>query len=205
MTLCVALDFDGVMYPFTRAWSVWWASVGGSPMFDVEPDVREFWLASGVSSPEFHDHLAVFAVEEGYRTQEPYPEALVGLMALFDSGCDLVGVSSRPASRAVVCSTYGWVADWMLPLRSVSLGPTSKLEVECDLLIDDDPAALLALEDYGDGSGILLDRPWNRESDLPRASWAELPALVAALVEAVGSAPEGERKWELAEALAEMV
>lgn len=201
--LCVALDFDGVLYPFTKAMASWWHDAGHRPLLPPEPTCRDYWLELGVEPDEWAARLEAFAEADGYRLEAPYPEALEGVAALFDAGFDLIGVSSRPPSRAVESSTFGWVADWMLPVRSVLLGPNAKLEAECDLLVDDDPAALAALDDLGEAAGLLLDRPWNQDADGPRASWAELPVLLTALADAVTGVSAAERKWALADALAD--
>lgn len=201
MSLVIAVDFDGVMYPFPFAMATWWAETGLMPELPVEPICREWWTTIGVSDAEWLDALTAFGEADGYRMAAPYADAAVGVVSLFDAGFDLVGVSSRPPSRAVEAATYGWVADWLLPLRAVMLGPNAKLEVECDLLIDDDPAALRALSELGEACGILLDRPWNRDADWPRASWEELPSLVTVLADAVVGVPVTERRWELEDAL----
>lgn len=200
MTLVLALDLDGVLYPFPQAFAGW-ADAAGVGSFPVDPGCRDYWLELGLDTDDWLAHLSAFGEADGYRLEAPYPEALAGVEALFDAGFDLLAVSSRPASRAVEASTYGWVGDWMLPLRAVLLGPNAKLEAECDLLVDDDPAALAAVDDLGEAAGVLLDRPWNRDADGPRASWAELPALVVALADAVAGVDSGERKWALKDAL----
>lgn len=204
MTLIVAVDFDGVMYPFPRAMAEWSASTGG-PVLPEVPTSMRYWKEAGVSDDEWEALLSAFGEAGGYRSEAPDPDALEGVTALFDAGCDLLGVTSRPASRVVVTSTYGWVGDWMLPLRAVLIGPNAKLEAECDMVIDDDPATLDALADLGEAVGILLDRPWNQDTDHPRATWEELPVLVGALADAVAGAPEAERKWDLADTLADFL
>lgn len=198
--LVVTLDFDGVMYPFHRAISSW-ASAAGRPALPTEPDCWAYWRQAGLDDDEWEALLSAFGEDGGYRAEAPDPDALEGIGALFDAGCDLVGATSRPPSRAVVASTYGWVGDWCLPLRSVLIGPAAKLEVECDLLIDDDPAALVALADLGEAAGLLLDRPWNQDAPGPRVSWEDLPGCVSALADLVAGVDETERKWAVADAL----
>lgn len=202
LVLTVALDFDGVTYPFTRAVSAWAAEMGRADL-PVEPDAWAYWREAGLDDNEWAELLGAFADDDGYRREAPYPEALEGMNSLFDAGCDLLGVTSRPPSRVVHTSTFGWVADWMLPLRAVLIGPNAKLEAECDLVVDDDPKVLAALDDLGEAAGLLLDRPWNREAEGPRVGWGELPAAVAVLADAVAGVPPSERKWALVDAVAD--
>lgn len=206
MTLTVALDLDGVMYPLPVAVSSWAAEKGAYPPLPTEPSSWDFWTELGLSDADFAALLEAFAEDGGYNLCPPIPEALEGVVTLFDAGFDIVAVSSRPPSRAVEVSTYRWIADWFLPFRAVMLGPTAKLEVEADVVVDDNPADLALLADLGEACGLLLDRPWNQGvDDFCRVSWAELPSLLDVVAEAVAGIARGERGPLVAEALEEIL
>lgn len=203
--LVIALDFDGVMYPLTDAVNFYWRS-NGRPFVVPDPCTNyAFWRDAGMTDDEWEAELLAFGEADGYRLAAPYPEALVGVTALFDAGCGLIGVTSRPHTPAVVRSTYGFVADNYLPLRSVHIGPISKLEAEFDLLIEDNPAELDRLHEIGEASGLLIAQPYNVGAPWPRVSWEELPALVDALAAEVAGVADTERRDVLADALEGMV
>lgn len=197
--LTVGLDFDGVMYDFVGA-VVEWARDATGLTLPTEPERHDFWR--GLMPDEgWEALLEAFAEDGGYRVRPPQPDALEGIKQLFDDGHDLIGVSSRPATRIVEASTYGWVSDWMLPLRSVLLGPAAKLEAECDLIVDDDPAALGAVAEMAEAVGVLMDRPWNRTSSIARVSWAQLPLLCEEAATAVAACQPTDRLWALEDAV----
>jgi len=198
--LTVALGFDGVLFPLPAALAVW-ASPRGVDL-PGEPDGPSWWRSCGLSDDDWVQLVADFGEDSGYQSADPYPEALDGLVEIFDLGHDLVGATSRRPTRRVEASTFGWVAQWVLPMRAVLIGPASKLEVECDLIVDDDPAALDAVDEMGEACGLLLDRPWNRDAvGFPRVSWSALPALVEMLGEQVAAEADADRRFVLAEAV----
>jgi hypothetical protein len=202
VTITVATDFDGVLYPFLEALAQWWAETGRPGEVSVDPSEREFWRSMGLTDEEFHVALDEFGEDGGFRTQPPYELALSGLELMFDSGAELVGVTSRAKTKAVAASTFGWVADWFLPLRCILIGPTSKLEAECDLVLDDDPATLDMLEELGEARGLLLDRPWNRhDGHHPRVTWEQMPGIVEGLLTITTGLSDPERTWAIQDAV----
>lgn len=205
--LTISLDFDGVMYPLLPALAPWWTSSGRPESIPLHPTTWHFWRELGVSDPEFAAALEDFGEDGGYRRCDPYPGVLEGLEAMFDAGADLLGSSSRPPTRMVEASTYGWTADFQLPLRAIHLGGIhAKLEVECDVHVDDDPVALDEIEKQGEACGILLDQSWNRDCDrFPRVSWGSLPPLVELLQQVTAGEPDSDRHWAIEEALADTV
>lgn len=200
--LTVAFDFDGCLFPFEEAIAEWWAAEGRTPALPAEADTWQWWRTVGISEEDFHAGLEAFGEAGGFRTRAPYPEALEAVTSIYDAGHDLLGVTSRPATRAVECATFGWIADWYLPLRSVLIGPTAKLEVECDVIVDDNPDELAAVDELGEAVGLLLDRPHNRGcDDWPRVTWGTLPALCDTLAYEVSGIDTSERGGIILDAL----
>jgi len=201
--LTVALDYDGVSYPFSHAISGW----AGERGIDLpsDPVERSYWRGCGLDDAGWDALLVEFGEDGGYRREAPYPEALEGINAIFDAGHDLLGVTSRPATRAIEASTFGWTADWVLPLRSILIGPGSKMAAECDLVVDDDPDEIVQVEELGEASGLLLDAPWNQEAEgFVRVTWAQLPEVVEALASAVAAEAPSDRRFVLVEMLDEI-
>lgn len=205
MTLTIGVDFDGCMFPLHTTLAAWTLDTGRTELPD-NPDQWHYWRPLGVTDDEFEDLLDAFGEAGGFRMAAPYPEALEALTAIFDAGHDLIGVSSRPPTRAVSGATYGWVADWFLPLRSILLGPNAKLEAECDLIVDDNPVELVRVRELGEAVPVLLDRPYNRKAHgFLRVTWDELPGFLDTAAESVSGEPEGERRYALADLVEEML
>lgn len=201
--LTVAVDYDGVSYPFPQAISGWAGERGiDLPSAPVE---RCYWRDCGLDDAGWEALLSEFGEDGGYRREPPYPEALEGINAIFDAGHDLLGVTSRPATRAIEASTFGWTADWVLPLRSVLIGPGSKMGAECDLVVDDDPDEIVLVEELGEASGLLLDTPWNQGAEgFVRVTWAQLPGVIESLALAVAAEAVADRSFVLVELLDEI-
>lgn len=200
--LTVAFDYDGVSYPFCRAAAGWGRETRGIELPE-EPAEHHFWRGCGLSDADWDAFLIEFGEDGGFRREDPYPEALAGIIEIFDAGHDCVGATSRPATRAIQASTFGWSADWFLPFRSILLGPLAKLEIECDLIIDDTPSEIERVEDdRGTACGILLARPWNEDAaGFARVPWEALPAAVEILADAVAGEPDADRAYVIADLL----
>lgn len=203
--LIVAFDFDGVMFPLMEALDAWWRRTGRPGVVPAETTTWAFYREMGLTEAEWVEALAAFGEDDGYRSVAPYPEALAGVTAIFDGGAGCIGVTSRPPTPVIVRSTYGFVADYYLPLRSVHIGPVAKLEAEYDVLVDDNPVELERLAEMGEAAGLLLARPYNVGAPFPRVSWEELPPLIDALDAQLKGVSDGDRRDTLADVLAEMV
>lgn len=200
--LTIAVDTDGCTFPLHAALAEWWTGMGYTPELPVEPDCWHYWRPLGIDDDTFDEALKSFGEANGFRSMPPYPEALVGLNELFDAGHDLIGVTKRFPTRAVEADTFGWIADHLLPLRAMLIGPTAKLEAESDIVVDDNPSDLATIVDLGEAAPVLLDRPWNREcADFVRVSWSGLPLLADRLAEAVAGENAADRPFVIAEVL----
>lgn len=178
----IAIDLDGCLYDFNSAMREWLVSQGWDRSKLTDPQVYAYLPVWGVDSQTWASEK-VKAVKSGnlWRTGEALQDGLAGTTAIGLSGHKLLVNSARvfeDVGHLATRFTAQWLRDNDIhadQLNIVGMDPSEKLKVEFDLIIDDAPSNVQAALDAG-RKAILLDRPWNRESDLPRATYPEIVA-----------------------------
>ena len=174
----IAIDLDGCIYDFNSAMREWLVGKGWSRDVLPEPPVYSLQESWGIDHKTLAEEMAE-ALKAGKLFNEGLflADGLSGARTLGLAGHVLSVISARNLPGVEEEANKGTV-QWLrenglhvdrLLLVSPSI-PEAKLGVHFDLLIDDHPSNIKIALEHG-RKAILLDRFWNRDSDLPRASY----------------------------------
>lgn len=140
----------------------------------VDPPTYDLAVAYGVSRRDLDTVIAaVSARGDAYRYAVADPAGIACVRALAAVGIRVRVVTARREQVARE-TTLAWIMRAGLPADDVVF-TEDKASAEFDLLLDDMPAMVASLHAVG-RDAVLLDRPWNRDSDLERITWEGLPA-----------------------------
>ena len=174
----IAIDLDGCIYDFNSAIREWLVSKGWDRDRLSEPPVYSLHQAWGID----HNSLVTEMIEASkagklFNEGLYLPDGLAGARALGLAGHVLSVISARslPGAEEIINrGTNQWLRENGLHVDKLLLVsptiPEAKLGVHFDLLIDDHPGNVEIALKHG-RKAILLDRLWNQESNLPRASY----------------------------------
>lgn len=174
----IAIDLDGCIYDFNSAIREWLVSKGWDRNRLPEPPVYSLHQAWGIDNNSLVKEM-IEASKAGRLFNEGsfLPDGLEGARKLGLAGHVLSVISARslPGAEEIINrGTNQWLRENGLHVDKLLLVspaiPEAKLAVHFDLLIDDHPGNIQMALDHG-RKAILLDRLWNQESDLPRASY----------------------------------
>lgn len=178
----IAIDLDGCLYDYNSTMREWMVSQGWDRNQFPDPQVYAFLPSWGLDRPTWNAEM-IKAVKAGFlfRTGNALGDGIAGANSIGLSGHKLLVNSSRIFGDIGHLATR-FTAQWLREndinadqLNIVGGDPKDKLKVEFDLIIDDAPINIQTAIDAG-RKAVLLDRPWNRESSLPRASYPEIVA-----------------------------
>lgn len=185
----IAIDLDGCLYDFNSIMRQWLTSQGYDRSKMVDPEVEAYKSIWGFDEPTWNKKLSK-AVAAGFlfRSGTALEDGVSGATRIGLAGHKLLINSARifgevgPIARR---STVQWLRENNIHADDFNIvmgDPKEKLRAEFSLLIDDNintvKTAILAGR-----KAILLDRPWNRNTDLPRATY---PEIVSRLDELIG-------------------
>lgn len=173
--LILALDLDGVVYDFITHFRKWLSGKG----HDHLPVPESYNLCSewGMDPDELNESINQAADEGVFNAGPPLPGTRELIVEATFAGIQVVAVTSRPPVEVILTSTYQWIAAWGLPFRGVNF-VSSKVMVDADLLVDDDPAVYRQLMLVGETVPLIFDQPWNRDVHLDRVDVESLKVLV---------------------------
>ena len=174
----IAIDLDGCIYDFNSAIREWLVSKGWDRNLLPEPPVYSLKQAWGIDPNTLLEEMIEASLAGKLFNEGLYlSDGLEGARALGLAGHVLSVISARslPGVEAVINrGTSQWLRKNGLHVDKLLLVspaiPDAKLGIHFDLLIDDHPGNVQIALDRG-RKAILLDRFWNQESDLPRASY----------------------------------
>lgn len=174
----IAIDLDGCIYDFNSAIREWLVGKGWDRDRLPEPPVYSLHQAWGID----HNSLVKEMVEASkagklFNEGPVLQDGLDGARELGRAGHVLSVISARslPGAEEIISrGTTQWLRRNGLHVDKLFLVspsiPEAKLAVHFDLLIDDHPGNIQIALDNG-RKAILLDRLWNQDSNLPRASY----------------------------------
>ncbi|MDJ0924029.1 MAG: hypothetical protein QNJ77_05660 [Acidimicrobiia bacterium] len=157
----LGIDLDGVVANFILGWMTRYNMEFGT---HLNEEMVEHWDAAG-DLTHFTDMAAFWdwagAAGGGptvFRDLIPYPGALSTLNELA-ANHDIVILSMKPDWAA--SDTFAWIAEHHIPTREIHL-IRDKWRVQCDVYLDDSPAALAALVEHRPEAIVCrYIRPWN--------------------------------------------
>lgn len=179
----VAVDIDGVLYELVEVMRQRIHRVLGRPLHTLpDPDTYEMESAWQLPVGFVHEQL-IQGVKAGdvFWQGEPHQPGLDGLRVLKQSGYRVVLVSARdlPGVEDLCLEA---TAHWLGTVGAVYddlILTSNKTQVPYHFLIDDFEHNVRAAQTAGRG-GVLLNRGWNVNVELPQAAWECIPMLVSA-------------------------
>lgn len=194
----IVIDLDGPVYEYARTARYMINHYIRKPNeLPLLPPVAEFWTEwwpKEISKEEW-GWLNANGIKLGlFRYGHVTRGAIVGLRALHEAGHSLVVGTHRP--EPAVPDTLAWLSYLNLPWSDVHIlsNEEPKTQINGDILVDDKPANILPWLKLG-RSGILFDRPWNKQPSFSRRAydWEAVIDHVAAITEIVslGSSDSG--------------
>jgi hypothetical protein len=178
----IAIDLDGCLYDFNSAMREWLVGQGWDRSKLTDPQVYAYLPVWGVD-PQTWAIEKIKAIKSGnlWRSGETLEDGIAGTTAIGLAGHKLLINSARILEDTGALAAR-FTAQWLREnninadqISIVGMDPKEKLKVEFDLIIDDAPSNVQTALDAG-RKAVLLDRPWNRESTLPRATYPEIVA-----------------------------
>lgn len=144
-------------------------------------DPRTYDLAAAYGLDREVVQKAIHAVSGAgttYRHAIPDADGIAAINALYDEGCIIKVTTARSITHGGA-ATMEWLTQTSgLKFHEVAFAH-DKTTVSYDLLIDDAPYNVVNLQAHG-RAAALIDRPWNRDVDLPRiADWDGLPRALS--------------------------
>lgn len=167
----VAIDLDGVLYPFVQEFEKFCSRALNMDHL-APPTHWHFYEDWGLSADEFH-HLLVESIHTGvFLHGEPPIGAQAAINALRKTGVKVHYLTSRPAEAWA--DTAWWLDHHML--RGDSLHFTEDKKVFASIpadwglgaMLDDSPLYLEDLAPYPHIHRVVFDQPWNKDVNLPR-------------------------------------
>lgn len=179
----ILLDCDGVLADFvTPAFEI----ANGITGKNLHPDeldrwdIADFFGLDKKQETNFYECMK----SQGFARHNlvPYPEAKKAVEKLKTLGHVHI-VTSPMHSRTWCYDRWEWLAHHFDIHRRNVIHADQKHLVTGDFFLDDKPENVRAWKErHHLGWGFLLDRPFNRSTDMNRVSWAEFVTLVEARV-----------------------
>lgn len=170
----IGIDIDGVVYNWVdqyRRFCDFHLGMTGLP----EIQVWSFYKEWGITTPEFLSHLASYP-SDIYELGYEMPGAVDGLRDLSKAGHKLYALTARPDEAIQV--TFDWLLDLGVRWHGIVVGD-DKGQLKTDVMLDDGPHNIEALQAAGHPRPIVFDQKWNAHVDAERVySWAEFVAAV---------------------------
>jgi len=155
----IAMDMDGVLYPFDKAWNTICVSHGGPPH-----DFNDWVNFSEV----FGDALveAVWADPNLFRVEKPY-EGAVEMMQKLEEMKPLVEVFilTNPGRTidVTIPAKWAWIQEWFPWIDAYHFVTAhAKWYFKTDMIVEDFPGNLEKWVKHNPtGEPVLIERPWN--------------------------------------------
>jgi hypothetical protein len=164
----VAIDLDGVLYPFIPQFEKFCSRVLTPPLAPATKWL--FYEDWGISKDEFHGLLSE-AVHAGvFLHGEPPIGAHAAINAMRERGIKIHFITSRPAESW--SDTTWWLDHWIL--KGDTLMFTHKKEAFALLcedegaILEDSPIYMDALAPYNKIHVVAYDQPWNQHCEFDR-------------------------------------
>jgi 5'(3')-deoxyribonucleotidase len=173
----IAIDIDDVVANFTGRMG---------EQFNFSPQDLHAWeglpaLCGQMSAEEFHAYLVSDEGKDMFLNLEVLDwDVWVVIDQLLEDGHDLMFVTSRPEEVEDVTSE--WLThNRMGDIPVVFAQDKAKVSEQFDVLIDDNPDHIWAVNDLDGKHAIVFDRPWNRNVNTlyPRVlGWGDVIELI---------------------------
>jgi hypothetical protein len=166
----VAIDLDGVMYPFAQEFQKFCSKALNRP--DLSPATHwHFYQDWGLTFPEYHA-LLLEATHAGlFLHGEPPVGAQAAWEILRDMNLRVNIITARPPEAWA--DTTWWLDHWML--KADNLYFTNHKWLFSDMLqgakgamLEDSPEHLRTLANFDNVIPVAFDQPWNQEVDCLR-------------------------------------
>lgn len=180
----VAIDLDGVVYPFAKEFHKFCSKALNNDSLPPATDWL-FYEKWGLTKDEYH-HLLLEAVNAGvFIDGEPPIGAQAAWTVISAMGAKIHVITARPTEAWA--DTTWWLDQWKL--RADSLHFTEDkwlfaymLNMEGKgMMLDDSPIYLNSVSQYDSIIPVVYDQPWNRDLDYVRVNsmmgFARLVAL----------------------------
>lgn len=170
----IGIDIDGVVYNWVDQYRRFALEYLG--MCNM-PEVTEwsFYKEWGITTPEFLSHLSDYP-DFIYGQGRQVTGAVNGLRLLSDEGHKLYALTARPDEAIDV--TFDWLLNLGVRWHGIVVGD-DKGQLKTDVMLDDGPHNIEALQAAGHPRPIVFDRLWNRHVKAERVdTWGEFVAAV---------------------------
>lgn len=202
MRKTINIDLDGCVYPFSEAYSWFLASLRNHEPDEVydygmglygaypAPKTWHFYDEWDVSFSEFISSFRR-GVEKGYIWGQglPLEGSVETLHRLSQDDFNLRIVTHRLVHKfnhqQTIKLTADWLEEWNVPYHEIIFQGmhAEKDNYAADFAIDDKPKNVELMREAG-VEAVLLDRPWNTDSKLPRVfGWGDFYGMVTANAE----------------------
>jgi len=163
----VAMDMDGVVYPFEDAFNALYTELGG----EYQP--FDHWIDFGTLPG---DKIAqVWGDPRLFQSQDPYPGAVAAINQILElQNTQMFFATSfgrRAEAGVITGSKLSWVKRWWPEFDTHNfIAIHVKWLLATDMIVDDLPDHVRKWMNYNPGgTGVLIRRPWN-ESKLLQMS-----------------------------------
>lgn len=169
----IGIDIDGVVYNWVDQYRRFALEYLG--LYDM-PEVTTwlFYKEWGITTPQFLAHLAAeprFIYEKGRQVA-----GAVESLRELSRDHKLYALTARPDEAVDV--TFDWLLNLGVRWHGIVVGD-DKGQLQTDVMLDDGPHNIEALQAQGHPRPIVFDQLWNRHVDAERVtSWAEFVAAV---------------------------
>lgn len=177
----IAIDLDGCLYDYNYMMKEWLIHRGWDKNKLPDPKVYSLQEAWGIDRPTLYAEMVLAANAGQLWNDGPFlADGLAGARTIGLAGHVLSVVSARavPGVEEIAArGTTTWLRENGLHVDKMHIvspaDPAAKLGTHFDLLIDDHPGNIEIALKHG-RKAILLDREWNQDSSLPRASYDDI-------------------------------
>ena len=182
----LAIDLDGVCYPFVETLAQHIHHHTGKPLSDMAAPLQwDFWEQWGLSKDEWLTHFTRYGTTRGFYHGEPIPGAAEALIALASRGHRIHILTARGCHwasepefrRSVKTDTLEWLEKHRIPYDSLLFSAQKEI-INADLFLDDCADHLRAIHQSGKRA-IAFDQLHNRDFEGERVTdWREFFDLV---------------------------
>ena len=164
----IGLDLDGVLYKFNNT-AAWLLNTHRGYSLPKEP-LSWHGQEELVSRRDWNWLFKQGIRDHGlFRHGHMYLGAVQGVADLAAIG-DVIVITKRP--KRAERDTVDWINFHRLPVSEIHvIGEAAKSSIPCDVYIDDSPKVMLDININTLATGLLWDRPWNRDETL--AGWTD--------------------------------
>lgn len=162
------IDLDGICFDFGFAFREWLEIHTGLEMPPMEEITSYYWHENvkGLSPETFWDEFHRFGKADGYFSLNLIPGAKEGLLALKDSGQDIIYITNRPEyamdQTFRTLALHGFPNPTRVEFAKGAKAPIIR-QYGVDVFIDDSPRTIAEICANTEATIYCMDYPFNRK------------------------------------------